>query len=349
METVHEEILEVKAKISNLEDRIAAAERGGRSEEYIINLGQQLVELRRVEVELRRVEVELRKKENIILEQTQASNVFSPGDSNTVFLVVLIERGGKKMKSTGLPPIIKVTPVGTAFSISETHVFTASHNTLILGRIQQEIGLLTVYEEPILMSDIIVANFTCSCEDADEDWVVYSRSAGNFSHYAHICPENELPAKNDRIGIRDFPVGLAMLLDSTKEISVESFGSKVYQYEVFVPISTVAPSKSKSRKRKRNVVVFRSPIPDYQKRALTVVGGRVKGSCGAGYFEANNKVVAFHVESVDDGSEEVSVSNSYTSDRSHTSYSRGLVICRLPKFKAWYNQNLAPVFGGTKL
>jgi hypothetical protein len=254
------------------------------------------------------------------------------------------------MKNTGLPRIISVTPVGTAFSISETHVFTASHNTLISGRIQQEIGLLTVYEEPIVMSDIIVANFTCCCEDADEDWVVYSRSAGNFAHYAHIFPENELPAKNDMIGIRDFPIGLAVFFDSTKTITVESFRSKVLQYEIFKPISTVAPSKNKSYKRKRNVVYFRPPIPDDQKRALTVVGGRVKGSCGAGYFEPNNnKVVAFHVESLDDGVDEVSISNSYNSDRSHTSYSRGLVICRLPKFKAWYNQNLAPVFGGTYL
>jgi hypothetical protein len=66
-----------------------------------------------------------------------------------------------------------------------------------------------------------------------------------------------------------------------------------------------------------------------------VVGGRVKGSCGAVYFGVNRKVVAFHKESVDDGREEVSVSNSYTSDRSHTSYGVGLVLCRLPKFKFW--------------
>ena len=65
----------------------------------------------------------------------------------------------------------------------------------------------------------------------------------------------------------------------------------------------------------------------------------------------NNKVVAFHVnlKRLDDGADEVSISSLYTSDQNRTSYSRGLVICRLPKFKAWYNQNLAPVFGGTYL
>ena len=53
--TVNDEIAVMKAKISELEERIAAAEMGGRSEEYIIVLRSELVELR--------------KKENILLEQ----------------------------------------------------------------------------------------------------------------------------------------------------------------------------------------------------------------------------------------------------------------------------------------
>ena len=61
MSTVNEEILAVNAKISDLEGRIATAEREvPRVMEYIINLGQQLIELRKVEVHLR-------KKENILL------------------------------------------------------------------------------------------------------------------------------------------------------------------------------------------------------------------------------------------------------------------------------------------
>ena len=66
MSTISEEIEALKAKISIVEVRIESAERDvPRDREYIINLGQQLVELRKVEVELRKVEVELRKKENI--------------------------------------------------------------------------------------------------------------------------------------------------------------------------------------------------------------------------------------------------------------------------------------------
>ena len=62
MPTIEGEIAEVKAviknledKISRLEDKIEAAERDGRSEEYILSLRSELIELR--------------KKENIFLEK----------------------------------------------------------------------------------------------------------------------------------------------------------------------------------------------------------------------------------------------------------------------------------------
>jgi hypothetical protein len=42
------------------------------------------------------------------------------------------------------------------------------------------------------------------------------------------------------------------------------------------------------------------------------------------YFNVSGKVVAFQIESIDDG-EEISVSNSYNSDRSHTH----LIQCRI--------------------
>ena len=44
----------------------------------------------------------------------------------------------------------------------------------------------------------------------------------------------------------------------------------------------------------------------------------------------NGKVVAFQKECVADGREEVNLSDSYHSDRSHRSSSTGLVLCRLP-------------------
>ena len=62
MSTVDEEIAAVKAKVSNLEGRITVAETRRCSEQYIINLGQQLVATKN---EL----VELRKEKNILLKQ----------------------------------------------------------------------------------------------------------------------------------------------------------------------------------------------------------------------------------------------------------------------------------------
>ena len=68
MSTVNEEIAAVKAEISDLEKRIAAAEIGGRSQAYII-LRQQLVSTKN---EL----VELMKDENILLKYRQGISIY---------------------------------------------------------------------------------------------------------------------------------------------------------------------------------------------------------------------------------------------------------------------------------
>lgn len=179
------------------------------------------------------------------------------------------------------------------------------------------------------MADIVILTYENHCCNKDEDWAVYKRSAGNFTHSVQICPEHELPVSGVRIGIKDFPVGLVSVGSVTK-VTLDSFHTKVSNYQVF---SDSAVSK------KRKFAVTKTKPATSVERAIQVVGGRVTGSCGAAYFGVNGKVVAFHKEIVDDGREEVSVSNSYTSDRSHTSYSVGLVLCRLPKFKVWYNDN----------
>jgi hypothetical protein len=262
-------------------------------------------------------------------------DVSIPGDSNVMFLVVLIKRAKKSKKHPDPPyPIIEVSPGGTAFAISEKLVFTANHNVMGKGGAEQEIGLLTEYEDLICKDDIIVATLVASCADYDEDWAAYQRSSGSFTHFTQVCPEHELPVKNNKIGERDFPVGLVTSFSSRK-LNIQSFHTKVYQYDIFKQINT----STKRRKGNSGRVVDEKPIRPTE-RALLVVGGRVKGSCGAAYFAQNNKVVAFHVESLGDGAwgeDIVSESNSYASDRSHTSFHRGLVLCRLPKFIAWYS------------
>jgi hypothetical protein len=248
-----------------------------------------------------------------------------------MFLVLKLTRGRGK---TNRGEIISAVPVGTSFALSEDFLFTAAHNVCNTGHAPlPEIGVVRLYEDPVVLTDIIVLKYVAHCSDKDEDWAVYKRSNGAFTHWAHVCPEQELPASGVRISIKDFPVGLVTVGSVTK-VTLDSFHTKVSNYQVFAD-SVV------SKKRKFGVAKIKPP--PVVERAIQVVGGRVTGSCGAAYFGINGKVVAFHKESVDDGREEVSVSNSYTSDRSHTSYSVGLVLCRLPKFRAWYNQN----FGDT--
>jgi hypothetical protein len=251
----------------------------------------------------------------------------TPGDAAVMFLVLKLTRGrGKKNKGK----IITAVPVGTSFALSDKLLFTAAHNVCEKNVVVREIGVVQVYEDPVLISDIIVLTHECHCIDKDEDWAVYKRSTGSFTHTVLICPEHELPMKGIRIGIKDFPVGLATVGSVTK-VDLDSFHTKVSNYRVF-------SDSAVSRKRKFDVVETKPATA--VERAIQVVGGRVSGSCGAAYFHVNGKVVAFHEESVDDDREEVSISNSYRSDRSHTSYSVGLVLCRLPKFKYWYDNKI---------
>lgn len=254
-------------------------------------------------------------------------NPSTPGDAEVMFLVLKLTRGkGKKNKGK----ILSAVPVGTSFALSENLLFTAAHNVcnanhLALG----EIGVVQLYKDPLLVDNIVILTHENHCCDKDEDWAVYKRSSGNFTHYVQICPEHELPASGVKIGIKDFPVGLVSVGSVTK-VTLESSHTKVSNYQVF--------SDSPVTKKRKFAVTTTKPEAEVE-RAIQVVGGRVTGSCGAAYFGMNGKVVAFHKESVDDGREEVSLSNSYTSDCSHTSYSVGLVLCRLPIFKAWYNDN----------
>ena len=254
-------------------------------------------------------------------------NPSTPGDAAVMFLVLKLTRGrGKQNKGK----IITAVPVGTSFSLSDKLLFTAAHNVCQLNVALNEIGVVQVYEDPILISDIVVLTHECHCSDKDEDWAVYKRSTGSFTHSALICPEHELPAKGIKIGIKDFPVGL-LTVGSVTKVDLDSFHTKVYNYQV---LSHSAVS------RKRKYAVVKTKPEAVVERAIQVVGGRVTGSCGAAYFHANGKVIAFHEESVDDGREEVSVSNSYNSDRRHTSYSIGLVLCRLAKFKDWCHNKI---------
>jgi len=63
MSNINQDIAAVKAKISDLEHEIEAAEKKGRSENYILSLRSELIELTRLLIELR-------KEKNILLEKS---------------------------------------------------------------------------------------------------------------------------------------------------------------------------------------------------------------------------------------------------------------------------------------
>eukprot|EP01040_Poterioochromonas_malhamensis_P015691 gene15691-17607_t len=101
-------------------------------------------------------------------QQQVGGNPSTPGDAEVMFLVLKLTRGkGKKNKGE----IISAVPVGTSFALSDKLLFTAAHNVcnsehVALG----EIGVVRVYENPVLMADIVILTHENHCCDKDEDW-----------------------------------------------------------------------------------------------------------------------------------------------------------------------------------
>jgi hypothetical protein len=166
-----------------------------------------------------------------------------------IFALVLLPGGGIPTTPGGAKVILKLTrgrseknkeeimsavPVGVPFALSDKLLFTAAaHNVCNAKHVAlDEIGVVRLYEDPVFMSDIVILTHENHCCDKDEDWAVYKRSAGTFTHSVQICPENELPVSGVRIGIKDFPVGLVSVGSVTK-VTLDSFHTKVSNFQVF--------------------------------------------------------------------------------------------------------------------
>jgi hypothetical protein len=249
----------------------------------------------------------------------------TPGEIGSAFLLLLIHKSHK------------ATPIGTAFALSEYHAITSAHNLSTGKKLSFGLAMKIMNGE----SDIreIIELELKECREP-EDWAVLTRKTDTFSHYVSICPESALPGAGTKIGIKDFPVGL-FSTTSASELIVVSMFSTVYWYEV--------PMRKMSKKRKlstkMDLVNSNQLTPETEKTVVMVLSGRVRGSCGAPYFmkSENLKVFAMHFEAIDDQDENVTLSN----PRSHHSYSHGYVLCRLPLFKQWYNENITDIVGET--
>ena len=108
----------------------------------------------------------------------------TPGDAEVMFLVLKLARSRGK-KNNG--EIISAVPVGTSFALSDKLLFTAAHNVCNAKHVAlDEIGIVRLYEDPVLMADIVILTHENHWCDKDEDWAVYKRSAGTFTHSVQI-------------------------------------------------------------------------------------------------------------------------------------------------------------------
>ena len=153
-------------------------------------------------------------------------------------LVLKLTRGrGKKNKGQ----ITCAVPIGNSFALSDKHLFAACHNVCDGNNdVLPEIGVVQTYSDRLVLSDIVVLTYEVHCSSRVDDWAVYKRSEGNFTHFALICAEMELPIKKVMISIKDYPVGF-FTVGSVTNVTVDSYHAKVSNYQVFS--DSVMPKK----------------------------------------------------------------------------------------------------------
>ena len=254
----------------------------------------------------------------------------TPGDADAVFCVVALVQVSNYQQAV---------PRGTGFALSNKHLFTARHNCVDdNGNMYPTVGLVKeiITGDSIRRSDIIMLRQVES--NAADDWAVFERVEEEFASSVKICPDGRLPSVSPRalISIKDYPVGL-IDTDSTAKLTVASVQVKVYQYEKRLPEANTKSSRKRSAQFAMRIVddsEIAAQSSSTVEDVIMVAGGRVSGSCGAPYFNAEGEVVAFHVESVDDSDAKSS------SHSSHVSYSHGYVLCRLPSFVEWYEKSI---------
>ena len=327
MSTPEEEISQLKAKIERYEDGFNAAITSDDKKMYADLI------------------TETRKTLNILLQQQlqaqagggQGGRPSTPGDSDSVFGLIELTVTKKRKITT-----LTATPCGSAFAISNQYVITARHNLLYADGHEKEVGLVKEIVEGVPLHETGIIKLVLVADSVENDWAVLRRDDGEaFPKYATVCPDVELPSESSTVGVKDFTAGMFEVGSSTK-LKVLSVSTKVCQYE-----PRASDNMNDSSMMHIPVIRIGEPMPPVDSRiedTIMVSGGRVYGSCGGPYFAENGKVVAFHVRSLDDAPEPSGRSTrSHSSNRSHVSYSHGYVLCRLPDFVQWHNDNIGPL------
>ena len=220
----------------------------------------------------------------------------SPGDANVVFGICELEVRTIRTSSAPVEQI-NIVPCGSAFSISPSLVLTAFHNVAIDGSMKPMCLVRSLLtNSKVLRADII---------------------------------NLKLPPF---AAIKHFPVGL-IDSNSVAQLRVISMKEKVLY---FTPrLRPLSSKKQKVGPMKFTVTDNAAEIVQRVADVAFVTNGLSTGRSGAPYFALNNKVFAFHIESLDDAIEN-------STSGYHQSYCHGYVLCRLPSFMSVFLHDVKP-------
>jgi hypothetical protein len=272
-----------------------------------------------------------------------------PGDGKSVYCVCTVTGGaqdiikmGKRKLSTAKIVAVhrQAIAVGTGFAFSREYLLCARHCIAREGTTEFfDVLVLKVPRPASQIRESETIRLKVVADSVSEDWAVLEREVGTFEHWSAICLEAGLPSPGDIIGIKDYPVGLTLSIPSAT-LSIASMDTRVHQYgnrKDFANQYGAEEEPEPGGGIRQDLIMDIVSDADYKELGpaiqdvISVYDGRVRGSCGAPYFNVRGEVVAFHVYSSNDASDDLSRSSGH----SHQSHSQGYVLSRMPEFCKW--------------
>jgi hypothetical protein len=222
--------------------------------------------------------------------------------------------------------------LGTSFAITSRHVITAYHNLGdglgmvggAIGNIGNIYSIARVAKKVSDKSTLIDPFDVTFCLGNDiEDWAILElrNSAQKFTSFFHLCEINDLPDILMRPKLKALyaPIG-QYRVNSFRELKIWAS-----EYEL--------------------VLQF-----EEEDKKIFLDGGLYRGSCGAPYIDENNKVVALHLASLNEGREFSYTKKKRTikdleevmTDQSdvHHSIREGLVLALVPAIQKFITDDI---------
>jgi hypothetical protein len=230
-----------------------------------------------------------------------------------------------ELSSKNKRKLASITPLGTACAISDDVVYTANHN---IGKFEA-FGIVRVLSGTREVSHSDIIEVALIDRDSKEDWALLRRKSGNFGRGNYctniILDENNLPSKQSKVAIFDYPAGVLMAPTGSNNLECTVLRGNVCWYE-----SPKTGTESSSATVLSTWKVVESLKEEEPASRVVVDGGRSRGSCGAPYVTYTGALFAFHVASFNDDDGD--------SRTSHTHYSNGVVFARSPNFQTAYER-----------